>query len=120
MAVTYQTQLVGYDLAKATSTITPQFFLYGYQDIVSSGAGYLSGSYPDGLVTDDGVPVSADILIRIRSKSLPLNGLLVAQVKSAPDGTWLVTNLNPDLKYDAIARLDGRNDVIGSNLTPKV
>ena len=46
------------------------------------------------------------------------DGLLVASTESAADGTWIISGLNPDLKFDIIGRLDGQNDVIAANVQP--
>jgi hypothetical protein len=45
---------------------------------------------------------------------------LVAKTQSAPDGTWRVDGLNPNLRYDVVGRKDGFNDVIVSNVQPVV
>lgn len=120
MAVSYESVFIDDDLLLAISNKKPELLSVGYSGFISNGRGSLSGAHPDGIVTDDWIPVSAEIIIRIRSKLASLDGLFVAKTKSGVDGTWLIPNLNPLLKYDVIARLDGRNDVIGSDLTPKV
>lgn len=84
------------------------------------GTGSLSGSYPDGVVSDQGVPVVADIAVLLRMPdSETFDGLVIERTVSSQDGTWLVENLNKNLRFDVIARMPMRNDVIASNITPK-
>lgn len=84
-----------------------------------TGSGYLSGEFPIGITTVEGVPVTATVRVLIRSStSRYSDGVVVAEVQSAPDGSWLVAGLNPKLRYDVIGRLDGFNDVIASNVKP--
>lgn len=86
-----------------------------------SGEGYLSGSFPDGITRAEGVPTQAAIKVLYRaSMDDDFDGAKVAQVQSAPDGTWRVDNLNVDFRYDVIARLEGYNDMILSGVRPKV
>lgn len=86
-----------------------------------AGRGYLSSSFPDFLTTVDGVPVSATVRILHRPLSgAPGDGVVVAEVQSAPDGTWRVDGLNPALRFDVIGHLDGKNDVIMANICPVV
>lgn len=83
------------------------------------GDGYLAGSFPTGITTLNGVPVSASVRVHYRpAEGQPGDGMLVAFTTSAADGTWLISGLNPDLKYDVIGRLDGNNDVIAANVQP--
>lgn len=85
------------------------------------GSGYLSGSFPGGITTVDSVPTSASVRILYRPNSgEPGDGVLVAEVQSAPDGTWRVDGLNPALRYDVVGRKAGLKDVIMSNVQPKV
>ena len=83
------------------------------------GVGYLAGEYPDGITTVDGVPQSADVLVRLRLPGSYFDGLTVASTTSAPDGTWRVDGLDPSLKYDVIGRKNGHNDVIMANVMPE-
>lgn len=83
------------------------------------GDGYLSGSFPDGITTLNGVPVAATVRAHYRpAGGEPGDGLLVASTESAADGTWIISGLNPDLKFDIIGRLNGQNDVIAANVQP--
>lgn len=83
------------------------------------GDGYLSGSFPGGITTLNGVPVAATVRAHYRpAGGEPGDGLLVASTESAADGTWIISGLNPDLKFDIIGRLDGQNDVIAANVQP--
>lgn len=84
-----------------------------------SGSGYLSGSFPSGITSVEGAPVSATVRVLYRpGPGSPGDGVIVAQVQSAQDGTWLVDGLNHNLKYDVVGRKDGYNDVIMSNVSP--
>lgn len=84
----------------------------------TSGHGYLAGNLPDGLTMVEGVPTSATIRVHLRADGQPGDGMLVAETTSAEDGTWLVQNLDPDLKFDVICRYPGYNDMILSNVSP--
>ena len=85
------------------------------------GNGYLAGSFPDGITTLNGVPVAATVRVHYRpEEGEPGDGELVASTTSGADGTWLIAGLNPAFKYDIIGRLDGQNDVIAANVSPKV
>ena len=85
------------------------------------GNGYLSGAFPGGITTVDAVPTAATVRVIYRPASGSLgDGLLVAEVESAPDGTWRVDGLNPALRYDVVGRKAGLKDVIMSNVQPKV
>lgn len=84
-----------------------------------TGDGYLAGEYPSGTTTVEGVPVSATVRILYRSGSVQAgDGALVAQVQSAPDGTWRVEGLRTDILYDVVGRKEGFNDVIVAGVTP--
>lgn len=85
------------------------------------GIGYIAGTYPGGLTQVDGVPTTATVRVLHRPLSGGFaDGVVVAEVESAPDGTYLVGGLDPDLRYDVVGRKDGFADVIVSNVTPKV
>lgn len=85
------------------------------------GNGYLAGEFPGGITTVDAVPVSATVRVLYRPVPGSLgDGLLIAEVQSAPDGTWRVDGLNPALRYDVVGRKAGLKDVIMSNVQPKV
>ena len=86
----------------------------------TSGPGYLAGSFPGGITTVKGVPTTATIRVHYRpAEGAVGDGILVAQVQSAPDGTWRVDGLNPALKFDVIGRKQGFRDVILPGLSPK-
>lgn len=88
---------------------------------VSSGDGYLAGEFPGGITTVDGVPVAATVRIIFRPVSgEPGDGAVVAEVQSAPDGTWRVDGLDTSLRFDVIGRKEGHNDVIMANVSPEV
>lgn len=84
------------------------------------GDGYLAGEFPDGITTVEGVPVSATVRILLRPEADALgDGVVVARVQSAADGTWRVDGLDPALKFDVIARKANYNDVIVSGVSPE-
>lgn len=83
------------------------------------GDGYLAGTYPSGITTVDGAPVTAVVRIHLRAPYGTLgDGILVAQTESAADGSWVVEGLDTSLKFDVIGRKDGYNDVIKANVSP--
>lgn len=85
------------------------------------GVAFLAGEYPSGITTADGVPTGATVRVLYRPASgLPGDGVVVAEVQSRQDGTWRVDGLHPDYRYDVVGRLQGFNDVIMSNVAPKV
>ena len=85
------------------------------------GSAYLAGEYPSGITSADGVPTSSTVRVLYRPASGQQgDGVVVAEVKSAQDGTWRVDGLHPDYRYDVVGRLQGFNDVIMSNVAPKV
>ena len=85
------------------------------------GTGFLAGEFPSGTTTVEGVPTQAEVRVLWRGPAgHPSDGVLVAKTQSAPDGTWRVDGLNPDLRYDVVGRKDGFNDVIVSNVQPVV
>lgn len=84
-----------------------------------SGAGSLSGTYPDGITSINNVPTQANISVSLRSKpGSILDGIIVATTMSSQDGTWVIVGLSKELRFNVVARLDGYNDVIASNITP--
>lgn len=80
--------------------------------------GYLAGTLPDGVTRLDGAPVSATVRVSLRSPMHALDGLPIAEVVSAIDGTWRVDGLDPALRFDVVCRLEGFNDLILSNVSP--
>ena len=83
------------------------------------GLGYLGGEFPDGITSVEGTPGQAEIRVLYRPEAgEPGDGVLVATTMSAPDGTWRIDGLNPDLKYDVVCRHRGYNDMILSNVSP--
>ncbi len=85
------------------------------------GDGYIAGTYPLGLTQVDGAPTKATVRILHRPLSDDFaDGVVVAEVESAADGTYLVEGLDPARKYDVVGRKAGFNDVIVANVSPKV
>lgn len=84
------------------------------------GSGYLAGEFPSALTTVEGVPVSAQVLVRYRA-AVPGgrgDGMLVASTTSSPAGEWSVQNLNSSLRFDVSARYVGENDALQANVRP--
>lgn len=84
------------------------------------GTAELSSSFPSALTTIEGVPVSAEVLVRYRA-AVPGSygdGLLVAKTVSSPAGEWSIQNLNSALRYDVSARYAGENDALQANVEP--
>ncbi len=86
------------------------------------GEGKLSSKYPSALTTVDGVPVSAQVLVRWRSDPPGQygDGALVATTMSSPAGEWEIIGLNSKLRYDVSARYVGENDALQSNVQPYI
>ncbi|HGM4274270.1 TPA: hypothetical protein ACKPFR_001322 [Pseudomonas aeruginosa] len=83
------------------------------------GLGYLAGTYPGGLTTVDGVPVPATVRVLYRPESGATgDGVVVAEVASAADGTWRVDGLDPAARYDVVGRKVGFNDIIMADVSP--
>lgn len=102
--------------------IIPRGYKYQHPErAMTKGNGYLEGSYPDGLTTVNGVGVAATIRVHYRAGTgIVGDGMLVKEVQSNASGVWLVTGLDPTKKYDVIGRKGTYNDVIVSDVTPKV
>lgn len=87
----------------------------------ANGAGFLAGSFPDGLTTVDGVPAEAEVRVLFRPASGGVSdGVVVATVMSGQDGVWRVEGLDPALRFDVVGRKAGFNDVLMSNVQPVV
>lgn len=83
------------------------------------GDGYLAGTFPDGITSILGTPEPATIRVLYRPASGALgDGVVVAEVQSAADGTWQVDGLDPALKFDVICRKTGYNDLIWADVSP--
>lgn len=107
-AAPYAPQSVGVQIARSVT-----------RDLPPTGDGYLAGTYPDGITRVEGVPASCTVRVLYRPEGGAFgDGVLVKQVQSAVDGTWLVEGLNPSLQYDVVCRHAGYNDSIYSNVTP--
>lgn len=67
---------------------------------IFTGPGYLGGESPDGLTTVAGVPISARVDVLWRDPADPdAQDVLVQTTQSAADGTWQITDINPELQY---------------------
>lgn len=85
----------------------------------AGGNGYLAGSYPDGITSVEGAPVAAIVRIHLRAgPGAPGDGMLIAEVASALDGSWRVDGLDPALTFDVVGRKEGFNDVIMAGVRP--
>lgn len=83
--------------------------------------GYLAGEFPGGTTTVEGVPTAATVRVLLRTSSgHPGDSSLVAEVQSAPDGTWRVDGLPTAFKYDVVGRKAGFNDVIMADVSPAI
>lgn len=81
--------------------------------------GYLSSTFPEFIISRDGVPTQGTVEIRLRQGSSPeYRSLLVKRVTSSMTGEWYVDNLNPLFKYDVICQLEGFNDIVYTDITP--
>ena len=88
--------------------------------VVPKGDGYFASVFPNYITNIDGVPVTAVVRVLLRHDDPFMDGVVVAQTKSAPDGTWMIDGLNTRFKYDVVARHDGYNDLIFANVSPLV
>lgn len=84
------------------------------------GGAYLSGSFPAGVTSVDGVPTSATVRVQVRDPDGTADGVFVGEVVSGADGTWQVSGLPTRFTYDVIGRKADFNDVVVSNVAPKV
>lgn len=83
------------------------------------GSGYLAGEFPGGTTTVEGVPVAAEVRALWRGPAgHPADGAVCGSAQSGASGTWIIANLNENLRYDVVGRKDGFNDVIVSNVKP--
>lgn len=84
------------------------------------GNGLLSGSFPLSLITQGGnLPSQANIRILYRpEQGASGDGYVVATTTCNADGTWQVSGLNENLKFDIVARIPGFNDVLISDVQP--
>ena len=84
------------------------------------GKGLLSGSFPLGMVTQEGnLPSQSEVRILYRPNTGdPGDGIVVATTTCNADSTWQVSGLNENLKYDIVARIPGFNDVLISDVQP--
>ena len=87
---------------------------------LNKGTGLLSGSFPLSLITQGGnLPSHADIRILYRpEQGTTGDGYVVATTTCNVDGSWQVSGLNENFKFDIVARIRGFNDVIISNVQP--
>lgn len=108
-------------LARSNSLVAAKSVMatIAHKNLPNRGSGYLSGEYPDGVITIEGAPVSAEVRVLVRGEfGDDLDGAVVSTTTSAPDGTWIVEGLDPDLKYDVVVRKEGYNDVMATNVSP--
>lgn len=80
------------------------------------GPGYLAGEHPAGRTTVNGAPVSADVDVfyELNTKDWQC----VASTTSQPDGTWSIVGLNPDKKFNVVARHASFGGVIAVDVQP--
>lgn len=84
------------------------------------GNGLLSGSFPLSMITQNGnLPSQSEIRILYRPNTgEPGDGILVGTTTCNADGTWQVSGLDENLKFDIVARIPGYNDVLISDVQP--
>lgn len=87
--------------------------------IPAPGPGYLAGTFPDGITSVLGTPETATIRVIYRpAAGAPGDGVVVAEVTSAANGTWMVEGLDPALRFDVVCRKEGYNDLVWANVQP--
>ena len=79
------------------------------------GAGYIAGEAPDGLLTVNTAPARREIEVRHR-----LTRTLIATTFSKSDGTYRVSDLDPNGEFDVFAcdYMGTYSDVIVSRVRP--
>lgn len=82
------------------------------------GAGTVAGTFPEGITVVDNTPVQATVRAVARLPAGLGDGREMAEVQSAPDGTYLITGLSTDHEFDIIGRLNGYQDVIVGRVRP--
>lgn len=80
------------------------------------GPGYLAGEHPAGRTTVNGVPVAADVDVFYELDNKDWQ--CVASTTSQPDGTWSIVGLNPDKKFNVVARHASFGGVIAVDVQP--
>lgn len=80
------------------------------------GPGYLAGEHPAGRTTVNGTPVSADVDVFYELDNKDWQ--CVASTTSQPDGTWSIVGLNPDKKFNVVARHASFGGVIAVDVQP--
>lgn len=80
------------------------------------GPGYLAGEHPAGRTTVNGTPVSADVDVFYELDTKDWQH--VASTTSQPDGTWSIVGLNPDKKFNVVARHASFGGVIAVDVQP--
>ena len=80
------------------------------------GPGYLGGEAPEGRTTVNGTPVSADVDVFYELDNKDWQ--CVASTTSQPDGTWSIVGLNPDKKFNVVARHASFGGVIAVDVQP--
>lgn len=80
------------------------------------GPGYLAGEHPAGRTTVNGTPVSADVDVFYELDTKDWQ--CVASTTSQPDGTWGIVGLNPDKKFNVVARHASFGGVIAVDVQP--
>ena len=89
------------------------------RNTLNKGNGYLAGEFPGGTTTVEGAPVSATVRVLLRTESgHAADGEVVAEVQSAPDGTWIVPDVPVNRLYDVVGRKEGFNDIVVAGVTP--
>ena len=81
-----------------------------------SGTGVLSGIAIDTPNAPNPTPV--EIRVLIRHENPDLDGLLIYKAPTTVGAAFSFANVDPNLRYDIIGRMEGRRDQIVSNVKP--
>lgn len=81
-----------------------------------SGTGVLSGIAIDTPNAPNPTPV--EIRVLIRHENPDLDGLLIYKTSTTVGAAFSFANVDPNLRYDIIGRMEGRRDQIVSNVKP--
>lgn len=81
-----------------------------------SGTGVLSGIAIDTPNAPNPTPVEVRVLIRHENPDL--DGLLIYKTSTTVGAAFSFANVDPNLRYDIVGRMEGRRDQIVSNVKP--
>jgi hypothetical protein len=97
--------------------LVPVHAAYGF--VGKHGNATLSGTFPDGITSVEGLPTPAEVRVYLRApEAEEIDGLFMTRRTSAGDGTWEIGGLRDDQRFDVVGRKDDERDVIVSDVTP--